>query len=198
MKLKTLTFLALALIFWGITNIQTNTKPSLNKQTIPPTLAPKNVLPATDNTHTTNNIQKENAFVTRVVDGDTIKVFLNGKNETVRLIGIDTPETVDPRRPVQCFGKEASNKTKSVLDKKNIFLEADPSQGNRDKYHRLLRYVFLSDGTNFNKLLIEEGFAHEYTYFLPYKYQAEFKLAEKQARENKKGLWADNACSNNP
>lgn len=133
--------------------------------------------------------------VVKVIDGDTINVEINSKKETLRLIGIDTPETVDPRKPVQCFGKEASDKAKSVLSGKNVALESDPTQGERDKYNRLLRYVFLEDGTSFNKYMIGEGYAHEYTYQSnPYKYQTEYKQAEKDARENKRGLWADNAC----
>lgn len=135
-------------------------------------------------------------LVTQVVDGDTIKVNLNGKSETLRLIGIDTPEIVDPRKPVQCFAKEASNKAKEILNNQEILLEADDSQGERDKYDRLLRYIFLKDGTNFNKLMIAEGYAHEYTYQSnPYKYQAEFKEAEKTAREAGKGLWGPSTCN---
>jgi len=133
--------------------------------------------------------------VIKVIDGDTINVDLNGKTETIRMIGIDSPESVDPRKPVQCFAIEASNKAKEVLTGKNVSLEADPTQGERDKYNRLLRFVFLEDGTNFNKFMISEGYAHEYTYQSnPYTYQTEFKQAESSARENKKGLWADNAC----
>lgn len=134
-------------------------------------------------------------LVTKVVDGDTIKVKINDKIETLRLIGVDAPETVDPRKPVQCFGKEASNKTKELLNNQYVRLESDQLSGERDKYGRLLRYVFLQDGTNFNKLIISEGFAHEYTYnSIVYKYQSGFKEAEKEARENKRGLWADGIC----
>ncbi|MBI4035724.1 thermonuclease family protein [Candidatus Daviesbacteria bacterium] len=132
--------------------------------------------------------------VTSVIDGDTVKVTLGSEQETLRLIGIDSPETVDPRKPVQCFGKEASAKAKALLSGKSVRLEADPTQGERDKYQRLLRYVFLEDGTSFNKLMISEGYAHEYTYNVPYKYQAEFKQAQKEAEANKRGLWADDAC----
>jgi len=148
----------------------------------------------TDIKSTTKN--KTGLFsVFSVVDGDTIKVNIDGKIETLRLIGIDTPETVDPRKVVQCFGKEASDKAKGILSGKKVRLEADSTQGEYDKYNRLLRYVFLEDGTNFNKLMISEGYAHEYTYDLPYKYQAGFKRAEKEAREAKKGLWADDTCA---
>ncbi len=102
---------------------------------------------------------------------------------------MDTPETVDPRKPVQCFGVEASNKAKELLSARMVRLEADDSQSERDKYSRLLRYVFLEDGTFYNKYMIAEGFAHEYTYQSnPYRYQPEFQLAERQARENKKGF----------
>ncbi len=127
--------------------------------------------------------------VTRVIDGDTIDVSIDGKIERLRLIGIDTPETVDPRKPVECFGVEASNKAKGILAGKKVILESDPSQGEKDKYNRLLRYVFLEDGTNFNLLMIKEGYAYEYTYGIPYKYQIEFKQAQKEAERTKAGLW---------
>jgi micrococcal nuclease len=130
----------------------------------------------------------------KVVDGDTIDVLMNGEKFRVRLIGINTPESVDPRRPVQCFGKEASSKAKEILNGKSVFLEADPTQTDRDKYDRLLRYVFLEDGTNFNKFMVSEGYAYEYTYDVPYKYQKEFKAAQKAAESLKKGLWAEDTC----
>ena len=134
---------------------------------------------------------KQAARVLRVIDGDTIKVLINNKEDTVRLIGIDAPETTDPRTIVECFGKEASNKAKEILDGKTVTLESDPTQGNRDKYGRLLRYVFL-DNLNFNKLMLIQGYAHEYTYQSnPYKYQLEFIEAEKSAREQNLGLWSD-------
>lgn len=132
--------------------------------------------------------------VIKVVDGDTLSVDINGKIEKLRLIGMDTPETVDPRKPVQCFGKEASNKAKELLDGKRVRLESDPTQDDRDKYDRLLRYVILEDGTNFNEMMIREGYAHEYTYKDPYKYWLDFKNAEKEARTNQRGLWAENTC----
>ena len=129
--------------------------------------------------------------VIKVIDGDTIQVLIYDKKETVRLIGIDTPETVDPRREVECFGKEASRKLKSLVNGKSVVLKNDPTQSERDKYGRLLRYVFLKDGVHVNKLMIQEGYAHEYTYDSPYKYQNEFKLAEKKAIEEKRGIWTD-------
>ncbi len=132
--------------------------------------------------------------VTKVVDGDTIHIDINGKSETVRLIGINTPETVDPRRPVQCFGKEASNKAKELLEGKQVRIETEASQGERDKYGRLLGYVFREDGLFFNSYMVEEGYAYEYTYNLPYKYQTQFKAAQKTAQENGKGLWAPGVC----
>jgi micrococcal nuclease len=133
--------------------------------------------------------------VVRVVDGDTISASIDGKTETIRFIGIDTPETVDPRKAVQCFGKEASDTTKKLLTDQRVMLEKDPSQGERDKYGRLLAYVYRADGLFVNQYLVEQGYAHEYTYNAPYKYQAQFKAAEAQARTLGRGLWAPGACS---
>lgn len=133
--------------------------------------------------------------VTDVVDGDTIKISMNGSTETLRLIGMDTPETVDPRKPVQCFGKEASKKGKELLLNKKVRIEKDPTQGERDKYDRLLVYVYRDDGIFYNKLMIEQGYAHEYTYNTPYKYQSEFKSAQKSAEQNQLGLWSPTTCN---
>jgi micrococcal nuclease len=134
--------------------------------------------------------------IIRVVDGDTFHVSVEGKDETVRMIGIDTPETQDPRKPVQCYGKEASEETKRLLTGKSVRLENDPTQGDKDKYNRLLRFVFLSDGTDVNEYLVRQGYAFEYTYESnPYRYQTQFLQAQKEAREQKRGLWADNTCA---
>lgn len=132
--------------------------------------------------------------VAKVVDGDTIAILRDGNPITLRLIGINTPETVDPRRLVECFGREASARAKEVLGGKSIRLELDPSQGELDKYGRTLAYVFLGDGTNFNLAMIREGYAYEYTYHIPYKYQAEFKEAQNLARNERRGLWASGVC----
>lgn len=132
--------------------------------------------------------------VTKIVDGDTIKVEIDGEEETVRLIGIDTPETVHPSKPVQCFGIEASEKVKELLSDKIVRLEFDETQGEQDRYGRLLTYVFLENGTNLNELLIREGYAYEYTYESPYKYQELFKEVEVYAKNNKSGLWATGIC----
>lgn len=133
--------------------------------------------------------------VTDVVDGDTLKINMGGTIETLRLIGIDTPETVDPRKPVQCFGREASNKAKELLIGTKVRLEKDPTQGELDKYGRTLAYVYREDGLFYNKYMIEQGYAHEYTYNTPYKYQAEFKTAQKSAQENLRGLWSPTTCN---
>ncbi|MEK7605803.1 MAG: thermonuclease family protein [Patescibacteria group bacterium] len=146
---------------------------------------------------TPTSIQEQNGLikVTKVVDGDTLHVILNGKNQTIRVIGIDTPETVDPRKPVQCMGKAASDRAKELLLGKYVFLESDPTQSDKDKYGRLLRYVFINGSDDYGLGALEEGMAHEYTYAMPYKYQAEYKKAEKAAIAARIGLWADNACN---
>lgn len=132
--------------------------------------------------------------VVSVVDGDTIKVNRDGQTVTVRIIGMDTPETKDPRKPVQCFGREASAKAHELLDGRTVWLEPDPTQDTRDKYGRVLAYVW-TDQTLYELTMISQGFAHEYTYRLPYHYQAEFKAAEREAREGQRGFWSPSTCS---
>lgn len=126
--------------------------------------------------------------VIRVVDGDTIIVALNHKPETIRLLGVNTPETVAPNKPVQCYGPEASKHVKELLTDKVVQLESDPSQDNKDKYHRLLRYVLL-ENTNVNESLVIDGYAREYTFKIPYKYQKQFRADQKLAKKNRLGLW---------
>lgn len=132
--------------------------------------------------------------VVKVVDGDTIVIDMDGKSETIRLIGIDTPETNDARTGVECFGKEATEKLKSVIGDR-VSIEKDTSQGERDKYRRLLTYIYTEEGTMLNKYMIAQGYAHEYTYNEPYKYQKEFKAAEADAKKSKRGFWASDACT---
>jgi micrococcal nuclease len=134
------------------------------------------------------------SIISKVIDGDTYQVTKDGKTDVIRVIGINSPETVDPRKPVECFGKEASERAKSVLTDKKVRLEADDSQGDTDKYGRLLRYIFTEKGTDVGLWLIKDGYAYEYTYNLPYKYQSTYKDAQSQAKTNKSGLWSDGAC----
>ena len=114
------------------------------------------------------------AEVKKVVDGDTFEVIIHGQSFKVRMIGIDTPETVDPRRPIGCFGKKASEETKRLLEGKQVVLTKDVSE--TDKYNRLLRYVYLSigDGNNLfvNDYLIRQGFAKILTYPPDVKYNS--------------------------
>lgn len=133
--------------------------------------------------------------VTDVVDGDTLKINMGGTVETLRLIGIDTPETVDPRKPVQCFGTEASNRAKALLSGQKVRIEADSTQNTRDKYGRLLVYIYRDDGLFFNKSMVADGYAYEYTYDKAYKYQAEFKAAQLAAQNGGKGLWSPTTCN---
>ena len=151
-----------------------------------------NIKPAFSNQET--EMDKKKLFkVVKVVDGDTITASIRGKNESVRLLGIDTPETVDVRKPVQCFGKAASDKMKSFVLGKFVKLIDDKTQGNRDKYKRLLRYVYLPDSkaTFINGEMVKQGFAFSYKKY-PTKMLEKFNNFEKYARENNLGLWG--AC----
>lgn len=125
-------------------------------------------------------------------DGDTIAVDMNGNIETVRMIGVDTPETHRPNTPVQCYGPEASNFTKQLIGNQKVRLEADPINTNRDRYGRLLRYVYLPDGRLVESELIKGGYAFSYTQF-PFQKAAEFDRLEQTAKDTKTGLWG--ACS---
>jgi len=127
--------------------------------------------------------------VTHVDDGDTIVVAQGGQTETVRLIGMDTPEVKDPRKPVQCYGAEASAKTESMLKGGKVRLEPDPIGDDRDKYHRLLRYVYLPDGTFLNETLVKQGYAFAYVVF-PFSKIDQFKADEAAAQAQNLGLWA--------
>lgn len=161
---------------------------------------PVNIQPQTTTSSQPAQIQNTSTVyysISSVVDGDTVKINVNGTIETFRLIGMDTPEVVDPRKTVQCFGKEASNKAKELLTGKKVRIEKDATQGELDKYGRHLAYIYREDGLFYNKYMIEQGYAHEYTYNTPYKYQAEFKAAQKSAEQNQRGLWSPNTCNGN-
>jgi micrococcal nuclease len=135
-------------------------------------------------------VDLEEAPVTNVVDGDTIDVMIGGQELRVRYIGIDTPETVDPRQPVECFGREASERNRQLVEGKSVGLERDVSE--TDQYGRLLRYVWV-DGQMVNAALVEEGYATATTYPPDVRYAALFGDLEARARDAGRGLWS--ACA---
>jgi endonuclease YncB( thermonuclease family) len=121
--------------------------------------------------------------VQRVIDGDTLELN-NGAD--VRLIGVDTPETKHPKKPVERFGKEATAFTTRLVEGQEVRLAYD--QQRKDKYGRTLAYVYLPDGTFLNAEIIRQGYGFAYTRF-PFRYLEEFKKLEREAREAKRGLW---------
>jgi micrococcal nuclease len=130
--------------------------------------------------------------ISSFVDGDTIGVYVDGKVEKVRFIGVDTPETHKPNTPVQCYGPNAAAYTKSTIGTNAVRLEADPLDTNRDRYGRLLRYVYLPDGTLLNAALIQNGYGFAYTHF-PFEKKLEFVGYEANAKAQKIGVWG--ACA---
>jgi len=126
--------------------------------------------------------------VAKFTDGDTISVNMNGNIEKVRFIGVDTPETHDPRKSIQCFGQAAADFTKKLIGSNRLRLEADPTNTNRDRYNRLLRYVYLPDGRLVNAEIIKQGYGFAYTYF-PFTKLDEFRQFQKDAETAKLGLW---------
>lgn len=125
--------------------------------------------------------------VVRVVDGDTIVISYKSKNEKLRLIGINTPETKHPEKGTEPYGFEASEYTKKLLEKREVKVTFDVQQ--RDKYGRLLGYVYLTDGTFVNARLLSEGYAQVMTVPPNVKYAEEFVRLERAARKEEKGLW---------
>ena len=125
--------------------------------------------------------------VVRVVDGDTIVVSLDGVLTTVRYIGVDTPETVDPQRPVQCYGPEATKRNRSLVGGKSVELE--PDGPDRDRYSRLLRHVWV-EGRLVGLVLVEDGYADVEPY--PNRYREDFTRARDTALGQRRGLWG--AC----
>ena len=132
----------------------------------------------------------QQALVVRVVDGDTIDVLIGGEELRLRYIGIDTPETVDPRRPVGCFGKEASARNRELVAGKTVGLEKDVSE--TDRFGRLLRYVWLG-GRMVNARLVEEGYASASTFPPDVRHAELFAALQSEAREQGRGLWG--ACA---
>jgi micrococcal nuclease len=134
------------------------------------------------------------ALVSRVIDGDTIEVEIGGQEYTVRYIGVNTPETVDPRRPVECFGREASDFNQKLVLRKTVGLEIDVSE--TDAFGRLLRYVWL-DGDMVNATLVREGYAQAAAYPPDVKYQDVFLELQAEAAATGRGLWGA-ACEETP
>jgi micrococcal nuclease len=127
--------------------------------------------------------------VTEFTDGDTIAVDMNGRTEKIRMIGVDTPETHDPRKSVECFGKAASEYTKQLIGDNPVRLEADQLSNNRDRYNRLLRYVYTHDNKLVQAEIIKNGYGFAYVSF-PFSKLDEFRNYEKGAREQSRGLWS--------
>ena len=125
--------------------------------------------------------------VVRVIDGDTVKIDDNGRLTNVRLIGVDTPETVHPNKPVEAYGKEASNFTKNLLQGESVYLRYDGQR--TDTFGRLLAYVYRApDGLFVNLEIVRQGYGHVYTQF-PFKHIEVFRYYGNRARTAGKGLY---------
>lgn len=170
-----LVFVWIVLVIFSVADLQKNFH-AVSKGTITPSA--------------TSIATASGVLVSRVVDGDTIELSTGQK---VRYIGMDTPEVVDPRKPVQCFGKGASLENKKLVEGKMVRLEKDVSE--TDKYGRLLRYVYVGD-LFVNDYLTRNGFAYVATFPPDVKFAQQFKNAQEEARINKRGLW--NSCPVKP
>ena len=150
----------------------------------------------------------EQAEVVKVIDGDTITVRITarvegvgagatqiGETHDVRLLGIDTPETVRPNTPIECFGRESSAAAKALLEDENVRLVDDVE--NVDRYGRLLRYVYIGDEMA-NARLVVNGYASVYTYPPNVRHANLFVQLQRDARENERGLWSPDSCAGEP
>lgn len=126
-------------------------------------------------------------FVSRVIDGDTIEVVLDGQTHTVRYIGIDAPESVDPTRAAEPFGVEAASRNRDLVFGQQVILEKDVSES--DQFGRLLRYVRLADGTMVNEILVTEGLAEAKNYPPDVKYADQLSALEASSRKQERGMW---------
>ncbi len=127
---------------------------------------------------------------TYVIDGDTIVVLMNGKKEKVRLIGVDAPEKKNPYTKEEHFGKESAAFVKEITEYKKVRLKYGRQM--RDKYGRILAYVYFEDGTFLNAEIIRQGYGKAYRRFA-FKYMDNFKKHELEAKKNKRGLWKERA-----
>lgn len=143
--------------------------------------------------HTNPNYQSlQRCTVTKPVDGDTL--YTDCDATRIRLVGVDTPETVSPSKPVQCFGAEASAYTKTLVGKV-VYLESDASQGDTDRYGRPLRFLYLEDGTSWNMKQILEGYGNYDGKYSKSAYMPKYQAAAQDAKANQRGLWSPSTCN---
>lgn len=135
--------------------------------------------------------------INHYVDGDTIAVNMAGQTQTIRFIGIDTPETHKPNTPVECYGPAAAAYTQNRIKAADgkVRLVSDSLSTDRDRYNRLLRYVYLPNGTDLNQQIVDNGYGFYYPYF-PFSKSDQFHIDEQAAIAAKKGLWS--ACHPTP
>lgn len=144
-----------------------------------------------------NSNPQQSTKLIRVVDGDTLVVSINGEQEKIRIIGLDTPESVKSNHPIECFAKEATEHITELLSSNStLSIVSDPSQDTRDKYGRMLAHIFVGE-VNIAQQMIVDGYAYEYTYRTPYIYQSEYRNAQLEAKEYERGLWSPQTCNGN-
>lgn len=127
--------------------------------------------------------------VIHVVDGDTFSINVNGREATVRMLGVNTPESVKKNSPIECYGKESFKVTHDLLLRRYVRLETSPNREDKDKYGRYLMYVYRDDGLSINEYLLRNGYAREMTVGRPYSLQRKYRELQTEAKEKRLGLW---------
>jgi|GEM_PF-4129027 len=168
------------LVFLGITSAQNGVEDSVEKLVQIPDAVVEDIVKEEDGLFT----------VTSVIDGDTFKIQMGNSEDTVRVIGIDTPETKYSSAGEECYGPEASAEAQSILSGTSVLLTSDQTQDFRDTYGRLLAYVTLEDGRDYGEVMLEGGFAEEFTFIAPYVKQSEYRQVAARAQEQERGLWS--------
>jgi len=141
--------------------------------------------------HSNQTIDLNAAHQATVIDGDTIRISQGDITETIRLIGIDAPETSGSPAGTECYGDVATEVLAALVANQSVMILSDPTQNDRDIYDRLLAYVRLLDGRDVGEILLQRGYAKEYTFRVPYQKQTLYQEVERQARNEGQGMWSD-------
>jgi len=177
-----------------LTYIPTSTYTPTGTHTVTPTPTHTPTITQTPTITLTPGLIQPAGRVVRVIDGDAIDVLFQERERRLGMIGLDAPDSARALSTSECFGDESLVRAGEALSGREVFLEFDPRLGREDRFGRLMAYVWMPNGQMFNLMMLAEGYAREHSLIRPYAYQAHFKQAEREARDQNPGLWSPNIC----